>query len=106
MYIQFTAQTIITAGALVGAISGLVALLVKMVHWVDRQKAQDEELQNIREAHEADNHAVQEELTMLTYGVLACLKGLKEHGCNGPVTEVVNKIEKHLNQKAHDQGGN
>ena len=106
MYIQFTAQTIITAGALVGAISGLVALLVKMVHWVDRQKAQDEELQNIREAHEADNHAAQEELTMLTYGVLACLKGLKEHGCNGPVTEAVNKIEKHLNQQAHDQGGN
>lgn len=51
MYIQLTAQTIITAGALVGAVSGLVALLVKMVRFVDRQKAQDEELQKIREAH-------------------------------------------------------
>ena len=51
----------------------------------------------------ADNRAIQEELTLLTYGVLACLKGLKEQGCNGPVTEAVNKIEKHLNTKAHNQ---
>lgn len=94
MYIELTVQSIITAGAAVGAVSVLAALLVKLVHWVDRQKAQDAELQD-----------VQTEMTLLTYGVLACLKGLKEQGCNGPVTEAVNKIEKHLNQKAHDQGG-
>lgn len=95
MYINFTAQTIITAGAVVGAAVALVSFFVKLVRWADRQKAQDNELQDVKA-----------ELTLLTYGVLACLKGLKEHGCNGPVTEAVNKIEKHLNQKAHDQGGN
>lgn len=95
MYIELTAQTIITAGAVVGAVSVLVSLVVKMVRWVDRQKAQDSELED-----------VEEELTLLTYGVLACLKGLKEQGCNGPVTETINKIEKHMNKKAHDQGGN
>lgn len=94
MYIQLTAQTVITAAALVGAVSALVALLVKLVHWVDRQKTQDKELQDVRS-----------ELTLLTYGVLACLKGLKERGCNGPVTDAINKIEKHINQKAHEQGG-
>lgn len=93
MYIQLTAQTVISAAALVGAVSALVALLVKLVHWVDRQKAQDKELQDVRS-----------ELTLLTYGILACLKGLKERGCNGPVTDAVNKIEKHINQKAHEQG--
>ena len=41
------------------------------------------------------------EQSLLTYGVLACLKGLKEQGCNGPVTEAIGKIEKHLNQQAH-----
>lgn len=94
MYIELTAQTIITAGALVTAISAMVAVFVKLVRWADRQKAQDVELAS-----------VQEELTLLTYGVLSCLKGLKEQGCNGPVTEAVNKIEKHINQKAHEQGG-
>ena len=34
---------------------------------------------------------------------LACLKGLKEQGCNGPVTEALNKLEKHLNQAAHGE---
>ena len=103
MYIQMTAQTILTAGALVGAISGLVALFVKLVHWVDGQKAQDEEIRTIKAAREADNHAIQEELTLLTYGVLACLKGMKEQGCNGPVTEAIGKVEKHINQAAHGQ---
>lgn len=44
---------------------------------------------------------INEEQTLLTYGVLACLKGLKEQGCNGPVSEAINKIEKYLNKKAH-----
>lgn len=95
MYINFTAQTIITAGAVVVAAVSLVSFFVKLVRWADRQKAQDKELQDVKA-----------ELALLTYGVLACLKGLKEQGCNGPVTEAVNKIEKHINQKAHDQGGN
>ena len=44
---------------------------------------------------------MKEEQALLTEGILACLKGLKEQGCNGPVTEAINKIEKHLNEKAH-----
>ena len=43
-----------------------------------------------------------EERQLLTYGVLACLKGLQEKGCNGPVTEAVKRFEKYLNQKAHE----
>ena len=43
-----------------------------------------------------------EEQALLTYGVLACLKGLKEQGCDGPVEEAINKIEKHINQVAHE----
>ena len=48
-----------------------------------------------------DMHGINEEQTLLTYGVLACLKGLKEQGCNGSVSEAINKIEKYLNKKAH-----
>ena len=35
-------------------------------------------------------------------GILACLKGLKEQGCDGPVTDAITKIEKHINQAAHE----
>ena len=58
--------------------------------WVLRQNAQDSEIK-----------ALKEEQTVICYGVLAALKGLKEQGCNGPVTEAINTIEKHLNKKAH-----
>ena len=56
-----------------------------------RNKKQDEELAAIRK-----------EQTLICYGVLACLKGMKEQGCNGPVTAALDKLEKHLNQAAHD----
>ena len=45
--------------------------------------------------------AIKEEQSILTKGVLACLKGLKEQGCNGPVTEAIKQIEDHINEEAH-----
>ena len=45
--------------------------------------------------------AIREELRILCYGVQACLSGLKEQGCNGPVTDALTHLEKHLNKKAH-----
>ena len=44
---------------------------------------------------------IKEEQSILTKGVLACLKGLKEQGCDGPVTEAIHSIENHLNKEAH-----
>lgn len=101
MQITLTWQTLITAGAVLGAAGVLVGAIVKLVHWVDRQKQQDNDLQALRHTHNTDMDAMKQEQTLLVYGILACLKGLKEQGCNGPVTEAINKIEKHLNQKAH-----
>lgn len=54
-----------------------------------------------QEKQERDIRDIKEEGTLLTQGVLACLKGLKEQGCNGPVTAAIEAIEKHLNQQAH-----
>ena len=88
MYIDV--QTIITAAAVVGAISVLVGTLFAAYRWYLRQNQQD-----------ADIKALKEEMCLLTYGVLSCLKGLKEKGCNGQVTEAIGKIEKHMNEEAH-----
>ena len=88
MYIN--AQTVITAAALVGAVTALLGGLSAVHSWYQRQNRQDVDIQ-----------AMKEEMCLLTYGVLACLKGLQELDCNGPVTEAVNKIEKHINQEAH-----
>lgn len=113
MTIELTPQLIITAGGVLTASTAIVCAIAKGVRWVDRQKKQDEEIKalreyhkqdadKLREEHKQDQNRVNEELTLVTYGVLACLKGLKEQGCNGPVTEAINKMEKYLNQKAHE----
>lgn len=114
MTIELTPQTIITAGAVIGALVALATYIAKAVRWVDQQKKQTTDIKELRKDHVADikelreqmkrdQERTNEELTLMTYGVLACLKGLKEKGCNGPVTEAINKIEKHLNKAAHDQ---
>ena len=79
------------------ALAGILLLTTynRVYRWTLRQKAQDRELSAIRK-----------ENTLLTYGVLACLKGLEEQGCDGPVHEAIDKIERDLNLRAHDQEGN
>ena len=92
MEITLNAQTIITFGGVLTALGVIWKTLRKVNDFVQRQQKQDVELAAIRA-----------EQTMLCYGILACLKGLKERGCNGPVTEALNKLEKHLNAAAHGQ---
>lgn len=90
MYID--ADTIIKISAALAALGGIGGVVVWCIKFVDRQKKQDKELITIRK-----------EQTLICYGVLACLKGLKEQGCNGPVTAALDKLEKHLNQAAHEE---
>lgn len=91
MEITISWQTVITAAAVIAAAAAIAAYIAKGVRWMDRQKKQDAEIADIKK-----------EQTMLVYGILACLKGLKEQGCNGPVTAAIDKIEKHINQRAHE----
>ena len=102
MQITLTWQTIITAAAVVGALVAIEAYFAKIVRWVDKQKKQDDAIKELRETHISDMDHMKQEQTLIVYGLLACLKGLKEQGCNGPVTEAIAKIEKHLNQRAHE----
>lgn len=43
-----------------------------------------------------------EERTIILRGLLACLKGLQEQGCDGAVTESISNIEDYLMKKSHD----
>lgn len=103
MGINLSWQTVISAGAVVGAVVALVTYFAKIVRWVDKQKQQDIEITETRKLHAADVEAIRKEQTIIVYGLLACLKGLKEQGCNGPVTEAINRLEKYLNKEAHKQ---
>lgn len=123
MYVE--PQTIILGGGILTVIITVVTLSWKLFKWINHQKEQDIEIANnksqsekeikrlegkiddevkkLRDRHERDQNGIQEEQTLVIYGLLACLKGLAEQGCDGPVSEAIDKIEKHINLKAHEQ---
>ena len=102
MHITLTWQTIITAAAVIAAVVAIAANFAKIVRWADKQKQQDTDIKELHDKHDADMASVKQELALIVDSQLACLKGLQEQGCNGPVTAAINKIETHLNQKAHE----
>lgn len=123
MYLS--AQSIITAGAVLTALVTFITLGWKLFVWINHQKEQDQEIikikaqqqkdiadlkaqhqkdiADVRAMHHKDTESIQEEQTVVVYGLLACLKGLQAQGCNGPVSEAIDRIEKHINKKAHGQ---
>ena len=83
-------ELLLILAEVMGAGAVVFGAIFALYKWVLRQNKQDTEIK-----------ALKEEQTVICYGVLAALKGLREQGCNGPVTEAINKIEKHLNIQAH-----
>lgn len=88
MYVTW--QTVITAAAVIAAIVAIGKYFTKAHRWYIKLEGQDKAIESIME-----------EQQILVYGVLACLKGLQEQGVDGPVTDAVSRIEKHINKEAH-----
>ncbi len=83
-------EVIIIIASVITALGTIIACFTTIHKWILRQNKQDEDIRSIKA-----------EQKILTTGVLACLKGLKEQGCDGPVTEAISSIEDHLNREAH-----
>ena len=82
-------EVIIIIASVITALGTIIACFTTIHKWILRQNKQDDDIKSIKE-----------EQKVLTTGVLACLKGLKEQGCDGPVTEAISSIENHLNKEA------
>lgn len=88
MYID--ADTIIKAASLLTAVGALVGVIIAIYKIIDQDRRQSEIIK-----------AMQAEQTILCYGLRGALQGLIEQGCDGPCKEALDKLDKHLNQKAH-----
>ena len=91
MEVTISADMLIELAALLTALGVIGGVALWCHRFVLRNKRQDEAIAAIRN-----------EQTLICYGVLACLKGLNEKGCNGPVTAALDNLENHMNQAAHD----
>lgn len=103
----------ITIGQIVGAITSISIILgfIATIYNFVKKSTLDKIDKNSKDIAElkvevgllkSEVKDSKEERLILVNGVLACLKGLKEQGCNGPVTEGINQIEDYLMRKSHD----
>ena len=103
----------ITLGQIVGAITIVSAIIgfIKLIYDLIKKSTLDKIAANTKDIEQlkfdvgvlkSEVKDSKEERLILVNGVLACLKGLKEQGCDGPVTEGINQIEEYLMKKSHD----
>ena len=90
MYI--TPNTIVAAAGVVTAIIFFLKLLKKAIEWLNKQKKQDGDIKSIKK-----------EMTLMCYCMSACLDGLLQLNCNHTVPKAKDKLDKYINQSAHDQ---
>ena len=88
MYID--ADVIIKAATLLGALGALGGVVIALYKQYENNKKQSEVIKEM-----------QEEQTIICYGLRGALAGLIENGCNGPCKEALNLLDKHLNKSAH-----
>ncbi|WP_120161508.1 branched-chain amino acid ABC transporter permease [Mycoplasmopsis bovirhinis] len=83
-------EIITTIAGVITALGVIFGLIFAIYKWYLKQEKQDKDIKIIKE-----------EQFLLTQGVLACLKGLQEQGCDGPVTIAIKQLENHINKQAH-----
>lgn len=88
MYID--ADIIIKAASLLAALGTLGGVVIALYKQFQSNKKQTEAIKEI-----------QEEQILICYGLKGALNGLIEQGCDGPVHDALDKLEKHLNKCAH-----
>ena len=83
---------ILKVAEILAALAAVGGAVFGVVKWVLRQNKQDEDIR-----------AMKEEQTLICFALKACLDGLEQLGANHTVPVAKDKLEKYLNQKAHDQ---
>lgn len=88
--ITITSETVVAAGAVITALIAIFGVIFAAYRWYLKQGRQDEDIANIKE-----------ENTLICFALSACLDGLMQLGANHSVPVAKDKLDKHLNKKAH-----
>lgn len=89
---EINAETIILLGSLLASVTAIFGVIFKVHKWYLKQERQEEEINKLKE-----------ENGFLCFGISACLDGLMQLGANHNVPRAKEKLDKHLNEKAHER---
>lgn len=90
--LTLTPQTLITVAAVAAAVLALLGYYNRAHSWYLKQEKQDKDIK-----------AIKREQTLVVYALSACLDGLGQLGANHAVPTAKEKLDKYINQQAHDQ---
>ena len=102
MQIEITADTIITAASVLAAGSALGAAFIGLYKRARKPEENSKHIAELKAQHEEDMNRIKKENTLICYALSACLDGLIQLGCNHTVPDAKSKLDKHLNQQAHE----
>ena len=92
MTIRISSEDIVAAAAVVTAIASILGMVFALYRWYLRQNRDTEEIKKLKR-----------ENALICYALSACLDGLMQLGANHSVPTVKDKLDKYINQTAHDQ---
>lgn len=92
---------IIKLAELIGACSVILGVIIGGYKLYDKLLDRLDKLEQRVAALEKENREINEENTLVIYALRACLDGLHQQGCNGKVTNAMDRIDKHINNAAH-----
>ena len=98
---QINWETVLTISKIIGALGIILGTVFAFFRWLSRQEKQKVDIEYLSQRHDEDLRSVQEELCVVNYAVLASLDALVQKGYGGNVAKAQEKLQKHLNSKAH-----
>ncbi len=87
---MITADTVITAAAVITALGVIAGALAALCKWVERQKGQDQDIAQLKRENE-----------LIVYALSACLDGLQQLGANHTVPKAKEMLNEYINGQAH-----
>lgn len=100
MYVDWETLILIASG--VSALGLLLGIILKIHKWYLKKEEQSRQIAELKKLHESDVHKLKEENCLVCYALSACLDGLQQLGANHSVPLAKEKLDKYLNQQAHE----
>ena len=94
---------VIKLAGIIGACSVILGLIIGVYKVYDKLIDKLDALEKRVALLEKENHQIKKENSLVIYALGACLDGLHQKGCNGKVTEAIERIGEYINNAAHDQ---
>lgn len=96
-------ENVLTIASYIGAFSVIASACYGVIKFYNKQHDEAIATKQRNEAQDKDINRLKEENCLIVFALSACLDGLEQLGANHTVPVAKNKLDKYINEMAHDQ---